>query len=130
MTLRLPYRPPLAWDELLAYLAARAIPGVEAVDGRSYRRTLRAGGRPLVVELEHAAPVVTLTLPAASAEASGAIVETARRGDAAVEIVSGLEIGDTILLRAAEGKVARITPTSPTSVAKPVALTIRTRSAE
>lgn len=41
MTLRLPYHPPLAWDELLAYLAARAIPGVESVEGRIYRRTLR-----------------------------------------------------------------------------------------
>jgi RND family efflux transporter MFP subunit len=50
------------------------------------------------------------------------IVETARRGDSAVEIVSGLEPGDTILLHANEGKVARITPTNSTSVAKPVAL--------
>jgi RND family efflux transporter MFP subunit len=50
------------------------------------------------------------------------IVETARRGDSAVEIVSGLATGDVILNRAAEGKIARITPTNATSVAKPVAL--------
>jgi hypothetical protein len=50
------------------------------------------------------------------------IVETARRGDSAVEIVSGLASGDVILNRAAEGKIARITPTNATSVAKPVAL--------
>jgi RND family efflux transporter MFP subunit len=50
------------------------------------------------------------------------IVETARRGETAVEIVGGLESGDTILMHAAEGKVARITPINSTSVAKPVAL--------
>ena len=32
LELRVPYRPPLAWNELLAFLAPRAIPGVEAVD--------------------------------------------------------------------------------------------------
>ena len=32
LELRVPYRPPLAWAELLAFLAPRAIPGVEAVD--------------------------------------------------------------------------------------------------
>jgi RND family efflux transporter MFP subunit len=50
------------------------------------------------------------------------IVETARRGDTLVEIVSGLAVGDVILHRAAEGKVARIEPTNATSVAKPIAL--------
>jgi AraC family transcriptional regulator, regulatory protein of adaptative response / DNA-3-methyladenine glycosylase II len=40
----LPYRPPYDWDALLAFLAARATPGVEsAADGR-YRRTVRVGG--------------------------------------------------------------------------------------
>ena len=79
MTLSLPYRPPLAWDALLAYLAARAIPGVESVGGRSYRRTLRVGDAPIVIEAAHAAPVVSLTLSPPSAESLGAIVETARR---------------------------------------------------
>ncbi|HEX5103374.1 MAG TPA: efflux RND transporter periplasmic adaptor subunit, partial [Pirellulaceae bacterium] len=50
------------------------------------------------------------------------IVETARRGSDAVEIVSGLEKGDTILLRAAEGRIAHVQPTNSTSVAKPVAV--------
>jgi AraC family transcriptional regulator of adaptative response / DNA-3-methyladenine glycosylase II len=42
--LRLAYRPPLAWEPLLAFLAARAIPGVEAVAGDTYRRTIHVGG--------------------------------------------------------------------------------------
>jgi AraC family transcriptional regulator of adaptative response / DNA-3-methyladenine glycosylase II len=36
----LSFRPPYDWAALLAFLAARAIPGVEAVDGRAYRRTV------------------------------------------------------------------------------------------
>lgn len=43
ITLTLPFRPPLAWDELLAFLGARAIPGVERVDGGVYARTFDAG---------------------------------------------------------------------------------------
>jgi AraC family transcriptional regulator of adaptative response / DNA-3-methyladenine glycosylase II len=38
--LTLAYRPPLAWDTLLQFLAGRAVPGVEAVVGRSYLRTV------------------------------------------------------------------------------------------
>jgi AraC family transcriptional regulator of adaptative response / DNA-3-methyladenine glycosylase II len=37
--LRLPYRPPLDAARLLAFLAARAIPGIEEVTGGTYRRT-------------------------------------------------------------------------------------------
>lgn len=44
LTLRLPYRPPYAWEPLLAFLAARAVPGVEAVVDGAYLRTLRFGG--------------------------------------------------------------------------------------
>ena len=31
LTIRLAYRPPYAWPQMMRYLAARAIPGVEAV---------------------------------------------------------------------------------------------------
>jgi AraC family transcriptional regulator of adaptative response / DNA-3-methyladenine glycosylase II len=43
--LRLDYRPPFAWDQLLGFLAARAIPGVERVDGDTYRRTVAIGDK-------------------------------------------------------------------------------------
>jgi AraC family transcriptional regulator of adaptative response / DNA-3-methyladenine glycosylase II len=39
--LRLTYRPPLDWERLLGFLRARAIPGVEHVEGGVYRRTIR-----------------------------------------------------------------------------------------
>jgi AraC family transcriptional regulator, regulatory protein of adaptative response / DNA-3-methyladenine glycosylase II len=38
--LRLPYRPPIDLDRMLGFLAARAIQGVEAVEGGRYRRTI------------------------------------------------------------------------------------------
>ncbi len=41
LNFELSYRPPYDWDALIAFLGARTIGGVEAVDGRSYRRTVR-----------------------------------------------------------------------------------------
>ena len=38
VALRLPYRPPLDWDALLAFFTPRAIPGVEEVANGIYRR--------------------------------------------------------------------------------------------
>lgn len=39
----LAYRPPYDWPAMLAFLARRAIPGVEAVDSQRYRRTMGSG---------------------------------------------------------------------------------------
>jgi AraC family transcriptional regulator of adaptative response / DNA-3-methyladenine glycosylase II len=41
ISLRLDYRPPLDWEALLAFIAGRAVPGVEAVEGGVYRRAVR-----------------------------------------------------------------------------------------
>lgn len=40
VTLFLAYRPPYAWDQILSFLGARAVPGVESVSHDSYRRTV------------------------------------------------------------------------------------------
>ena len=45
IVLRLPYRAPFAYPELLAFLAARAIPRVERVQDGAYTRTIEVGGR-------------------------------------------------------------------------------------
>jgi AraC family transcriptional regulator of adaptative response / DNA-3-methyladenine glycosylase II len=37
----LAYRPPYDWDAMIEFLARRALPGVEHVQGREYRRSLR-----------------------------------------------------------------------------------------
>src|SRR5262249_44891548 len=43
LRLTLAYRPPLAWSELLQFLAGRAMAGVECVRGDSYLRTVALG---------------------------------------------------------------------------------------
>lgn len=45
ITIRLSYRPPFDWRALLAFLAYRAIPGVEAVTATSYARTIALEGK-------------------------------------------------------------------------------------
>ncbi|MGH9139633.1 MAG: DNA-3-methyladenine glycosylase 2 [Vicinamibacterales bacterium] len=42
-TLQLSYRPPYDWEGLLAFLAARALKGIEHVTDRSYARTVELG---------------------------------------------------------------------------------------
>jgi AraC family transcriptional regulator, regulatory protein of adaptative response / DNA-3-methyladenine glycosylase II len=51
LPVRLAYRGPLDWDALAAYLAARAIPGVEQVSDGMYRRTIVVDSDPGVLEL-------------------------------------------------------------------------------
>ncbi|MGH9187550.1 MAG: AlkA N-terminal domain-containing protein [Acidimicrobiales bacterium] len=51
LLLRLPFRGPLDWPAMLAYLARRAIPGVEHVTADVYRRTVVVDGGPGVLEL-------------------------------------------------------------------------------
>jgi AraC family transcriptional regulator of adaptative response / DNA-3-methyladenine glycosylase II len=62
LLLRLPFRRPLNPENLFGHLAATAIPGVEEVRGRTYRRTLRLPGGPGVVELTPAAGHVAARL--------------------------------------------------------------------
>lgn len=52
LTLRLSYRPPFEAEALLAYLRARALPGVEEVTARCYRRTVLLPRSRGVIELE------------------------------------------------------------------------------
>jgi AraC family transcriptional regulator of adaptative response / DNA-3-methyladenine glycosylase II len=51
LVLRLPFTGALDWDALLDYFSARAIPGVEHVQGETYRRTIVVDGDPGVLEL-------------------------------------------------------------------------------
>lgn len=51
LALRLNYRPPLPAGPLLRFLKARAIPGVESVEGTTYRRAVRFGPGHAIVEL-------------------------------------------------------------------------------
>lgn len=56
LLLRLPFQPPLDWEAMLGYFESRAIPGVESVSNGTYRRTVRVGGDPGVLELSPGGP--------------------------------------------------------------------------
>ena len=51
--LRVRYRAPYDWDSMLRFLKARAIPGVEVVEGGVYRRAVEVEGAFGVVEVRH-----------------------------------------------------------------------------
>jgi AraC family transcriptional regulator of adaptative response / DNA-3-methyladenine glycosylase II len=55
IALRLAYRPPFDWTRLLAFLGARAIPGVEQVRDGVWSRTIRAGSAAGWVSVSHEA---------------------------------------------------------------------------
>ncbi len=62
LTVRLPCRMPFDWQRLLAFFSARAVPGVEAIDDCSYRRTVTVDGHPGIIELGQAGGDVFLTM--------------------------------------------------------------------
>ncbi|HEX4279874.1 MAG TPA: AlkA N-terminal domain-containing protein, partial [Solirubrobacteraceae bacterium] len=59
--LRLPYRAPCDVAGLVRFFAARAVPGVEQIDGDVYRRSLRLPGGPGVIALSPGAEDVEAT---------------------------------------------------------------------
>ena len=84
ITVKLAYRAPYDVDALLRFIAQRAIPGVEQVEGRVIRRTLRAGTVAPVagwVEAEFAAhaSIVRVRFAPELASASGAVNAAVRR---------------------------------------------------
>src|SRR5688572_15803102 len=51
---------PFDWTSVLAFLRARAIPGVEQIDGNAYRRTIRRGDRTGTLSITHDEPSAAL----------------------------------------------------------------------
>src|SRR6202042_1991366 len=54
LMLRIPFSPPYDFDQVLAFLGARAIPGVELVDAFSYGRTFRTSAGPATLRVTRA----------------------------------------------------------------------------
>ena len=89
LVLRLPLRPPFDAEGLLGFFAARAVLGVERVEGDGYARTLRLPHGPATVALDlprsaadhvaGAAPHVTATLRLADPRDLGPAVARVRR---------------------------------------------------
>jgi len=73
LCLRLAYRPPLAWKEMLAFQARRAAPGVEWIspDRGAYARTVSLGARRgwVTVSLSERGDMLEVRTPAAFADA-------------------------------------------------------------
>jgi AraC family transcriptional regulator of adaptative response / DNA-3-methyladenine glycosylase II len=78
---RLPFRPPFAWNELLHFLGARAIAGVEEVTGSRYRRGFLENGVSgfFEVELSPTGHALQLSVTGASPGALLPLVQRVRR---------------------------------------------------
>ncbi|HEY1594683.1 MAG TPA: AlkA N-terminal domain-containing protein [Thermoleophilaceae bacterium] len=79
IALRLPYRAPLEAGELVAFLGARAVPGVEELAGDTYRRSLRLPHGQGVAELTPAAGHIRATLHLDDLRDLGPAVQRCRR---------------------------------------------------
>jgi AraC family transcriptional regulator of adaptative response / DNA-3-methyladenine glycosylase II len=78
---RLAYRPPYDWDAAMAFLAARATPGVESVSANRYQRTITIAGSTgtMAVSPAEDGPALTLEVHVGDPRALLTIVERARR---------------------------------------------------
>jgi AraC family transcriptional regulator, regulatory protein of adaptative response / DNA-3-methyladenine glycosylase II len=78
---QLEFRPPLAWPQLLGYLRARAIPGIEWVDSSHYRRTVSIGAHEgwLAVSLARGRCALDLELSSSLIPVISAVVVRVKR---------------------------------------------------
>lgn len=107
LTCRLDFRPPLAWDSMLAYLKLRAVPGVEWVTDHHYRRTATIGAARgwIAVALARGGFALELEVSPALAPAIGAVIVRVKHLfdlGAAPDAVSALLSRDPLLAPAVE----------------------------
>ncbi len=76
LSVQLEFRPPLAWESLLAYLRLRAIPGVEMADDTHYRRTVAIGAAKgwIAVSMHPSGTALNLEISPTLTPAIGAII--------------------------------------------------------
>lgn len=79
LRLQLAVRPPFDGEALLGWFTARAVDGLEEVDGLRYRRSVRVGGEQGSIDLEPHDDHVTLAVDLPPATSLGALVGGARR---------------------------------------------------
>jgi len=80
VSLNLAYRPPYDWEAMVAFLAARAIAGVEVVGARRYARTLAVdGARGLVTVEPGAGDFLRITARLPNLQALPAVIARVRR---------------------------------------------------
>ena len=80
LTVRLPYRRPFNWSAILEFFAVRATPGVEAVTGGTYSRTITSDDAHGVVQIspDKRDGYLSLTLHCVNTNALFETVQTAR----------------------------------------------------
>ena len=105
LTLRLGYRPPLDFPLLLAFLAKRAIPGIERVNADSYERVVGTADAPAWIRVSAIAtrPELQLDIDGADPRAIPDIVRRVRRMfdlDANLQAVHTAFTDDPLLERA------------------------------
>src|SRR5271168_897635 len=76
LSVQLEFRPPLAWNSLLAYLRLRAIPGVEMADDTHYRRTVAIGNKQgwIAVSLHSSGNALNLQISPSLTPVIGAVI--------------------------------------------------------
>jgi AraC family transcriptional regulator of adaptative response / DNA-3-methyladenine glycosylase II len=76
LSVQLEFRPPLAWNSLLAYLRLRAIPGVEMADATHYRRTVAIGDAKgwIAVSMHKGADALNLEISPSLTSVIGAVI--------------------------------------------------------
>jgi AraC family transcriptional regulator of adaptative response / DNA-3-methyladenine glycosylase II len=76
LSVQLEFRPPLAWERLLAYLRLRGIPGVEMADATHYRRTVAIGNAKgwIAVSKHSSANALNLELSPSLTPVIGAVI--------------------------------------------------------
>jgi AraC family transcriptional regulator of adaptative response / DNA-3-methyladenine glycosylase II len=74
------FRPPFCWTAMLEFLAPRAIPGVEVVEGGSYRRVFSLNNHvgSIKASLDHASESIVLSIHYPQPQSLFLIVERAR----------------------------------------------------
>jgi AraC family transcriptional regulator of adaptative response / DNA-3-methyladenine glycosylase II len=93
LSLLLPYRHPYGWREILAFLHARAIPGVECVADGAYRRTVEAGSSRGIIDVRDVGGSLALTVHGIDTESLFGVAQRARSlfdVDAPIEDISGV----------------------------------------
>jgi len=111
LALRLPAREPFEPAPLLAFLAARAIPGVEQVEGAVYRRTASLDGAPATLEIEAGPRGLVLRVAGAGPAALPRFVAGATRIfdlDADAAGIAAHLARDPLLRRALGGRTVRV----------------------
>jgi AraC family transcriptional regulator of adaptative response / DNA-3-methyladenine glycosylase II len=108
--LTLSYRPPLAWNEMLQFLARRSTAGVECVSGGKYRRTLASGNSRgwLTIEPAHGRDALIVELPTLLSRELPVILAAVRQ---TFDLSARSDVIDAHLTRTPElGDLVRRTP--------------------